>query len=171
MADVESNFLEFEAEFKGLIDGFNFTIPGKDQSLGRDLAAGAALMISDRSISEQGNAQGQPWDANERKYKAMKERKHGVYSVGVLTGQMLSLESMKGETTVEANEVVMVYGTNTEPTKFSTYGDLKPNEPTDREKAEWFADGGREFYELSEDDANNLIIEAAEALADYLENS
>lgn len=171
MADVETNFLEFEAEFKALIDGFDFTIPGKDQSLGRDLASSAALMISDRSISEQGNAQGSPWAPNAPKYAKMKQDKHGVYNVGILTGQMLSLESMKGETTVEANEVAMIYGTNTEPAKFATYGTLKDDEPTDREKAEWFADGGREFYELSEDDANNLIIEAAEALADYLENS
>jgi hypothetical protein len=171
MADVESNILEFEAEFKDLIDGFVFTLPGKDQSLGRDLAASAAMGISDRSIATQADAQGQPWRENEDKYRKMKERKHGVYNVGVLTGQMLSLESMKGETTVEPDEVLMVYGTGEPPTRFSTYGELRDDEPDDRQKAAWFADSGREFFELNDDDAARIYGEVAEALVDYLEKA
>lgn len=170
MADeTTSNILEFEAEFRELIDGFNFSLPGKDQSLGRDLAGIAAAGIVDRSVSEQAGPNFQAWRPNNPKYTARKLKEFGVDLIGFRTGQMLSLESVMGETTVGDNEVVMRYGTNTPATRSSTgQGKLKDDEPTDREKAEWFSDGGREFYELDDADAEAIFDAAIKALEDYL---
>lgn len=170
MADqTDSNFLEFEAAFRELMDGFSFQIPGKDQSLGRDLAGIAAQGIVDRSVTEQAGPNFQGWRANDPKYTARKQKEFGVDLIGVRTGQMLSLESVMGQTTVGDDEVEMKYGTNTPASRSSTgMGKLKADEPTDTQKAGWFTDGGREFYELGDVDAEAIYDAATKALEDYL---
>lgn len=166
--DVSSNILEWSAEFRELMEGFDLTIPGKDQSLGRDLAGLAAQGIIDRSINEQTDANFQSWRQLERTYKARKLKKFGVDLIGVRSGQMLSLESVMGDTEVSANDVTMRYGTGTAPTSSSSGGELDDDEPTDTQKAEWFTEGGREFYEIDSVDAEAIYDEVAKALEDYL---
>lgn len=166
--DVTSNILEWSSEFRELMDMFTFDLPGKDQSIGRDLAGLAAQAIIDRSISQQSDPKLVKWRENSEEWTEFKRKNHGVTDIGVLTGQMLSLESMMGDTSVGENEVTMIYGTGTQPTKYATYGEITGDEPTDREKASWFTEGGREFYELNETDAEAIYDEVAKALEDYL---
>ena len=166
--DVTTNILEHEAEFRRLIDAFDFTSPGKDASLGKDLAVAVANGIVERTTVDQLGSSGSPLKALSTAYKARKVKDHGVGLIGVRTGQMLSLESVLGDVTITADEVTLAYGTGEAPTKFATHGDLKPNEPTDREKADWFGSGGREFYAIDEAIAEAAAELAREALQDYL---
>lgn len=169
MADDLTNFDQHTAWFRNLVDSFNFKLPGKDESVGKDMANLAAQRMTDRSEQQQGGPDGNIWLANEPKYAAWKRKKYDVHAVGVLTGQMLSHESMLGAVTVDAEEVTMRYGTGEPATRFrggETY-DVE-NPPTDRQKAEWFEDGGRKFYGLDERISDELAKTAGEALDEYL---
>ncbi len=170
MATVTSNLVEYQPAFAALINDFNLTVPGKDQSLGRDMATEACLAIVERSVADQQDATGGTFKATSPKYTASKLRKFSVDLVGVRSGQMLSLESVKGEITVEPEVVTIKYGTGEVATRSSTGGQLRSNEPTDRQKADWFTQGGRPFFGLLEADHDRVQGVARAALAEYLEN-
>lgn len=169
MSDDRINFDQHVAWFKDLVDGFNFKLPGKDESVGKDLANLAAQRMTDRSEQQQGGPAGDIWLANEPRYAAWKAKKHNVHAVGVLTGQMLSHESMLGTLDVQSEEVTMKYGTG-DPAKRFRGGESYDveNPPTDRQKAQWFEEGGRKFYGLDENISTELANLAGEALDEYL---
>lgn len=167
--DVESNILEYEREFIEFVDGFDFTLSVGNKLLGKELAAEASIAIRERTVVEQQEASGAPLKPLNPKYKARKLKKHSVDKIGVLTGQMLSEESMRGKVTIEPTEVSIAYGTGTKPTRFATYGTITGKEPTDREKAEYFTDSGRPFFELDDAIEEKLREVAQEALDEYVE--
>lgn len=166
----------------------NFDHSVGNMSLGKRMAEKTAEMIQSRSIQLQKGAT-QQWDPNKEPYKSWKERKYNVFDLaGVRTGQMLSQESLRGETTVHPTEVEMVYGTG-DPPKSSATGHITDQDKkvTDRQKAEWFTDGrsgtrgrnakgqftagpasgsvpGRPFYELDDDIADEVFKIVDEAL-------
>jgi hypothetical protein len=165
-----SNIDEIERWFDQIIASINFTLPGKDQSLGRDLVGVVANGIIDRSVPDAKGPDGNPWAENHDPYKAWKAKEYDAFQPGILTGQMLSLESIKGETTINPDSVEMKYGTDT-PASGSRNGKAPPDAkepPTDRQKAEWFHDRGNEFYGLDEAIAADCVDECAEGLADYI---
>jgi hypothetical protein len=132
------------------VDTFDFTLPGRDQSLGRDLAVRAAAGIADRS-NRGLDADGQPFKPNEKRYAYRKLQRYGVDRPGELGGQMLSLTSLLGRPEVTRDAVVMRYGTGERPPANSRSGvPLRPWETkaTDADKARHFTDSGRRFYEL-----------------------
>lgn len=159
-----SNIDEVESWEKDLIDSFDFTRPGEDQSLGRDMAADVATGIIDRTTAEQRDATGSPLKPNEPKYAKRKAEKYGAHQPLVRTGQLLSLQSVKGEVTVSPDEIVMRYGTGDAPSRSSTgYISDADRAVTDRQKAEWNSDE-RPFYAM--DDA--IIDAVAQRAADEL---
>jgi hypothetical protein len=111
-----------------LADGIDFT----ERGLGQEVLDVGAVGIAERSLGRQSWPDGRPWEANEPRYAASK----GNRPIGVLTGEMLSLEQLKGTREITPRRAVAVYGTTQDA----------------RDKGEWFTTGGRNsvprgFYE------------------------
>jgi hypothetical protein len=78
---------------------------------------------------------------------------------------------MMGQPNISADKIEMVYGTGSLPPEKARNGEsLYPSErkATDREKAQYFTEGGRRFYEFDDDDAEAVMEKAAEAMDEYL---
>jgi hypothetical protein len=167
---VESNAQEIERIMMELVAGFNFTVKGKDSSLGKDLAGLAAEGIVDRSVPDAIAPDGSAWPANEERYAKRKAGKYDAHQPGQRTGQMLSKESVMGETVVGADVVEMRYGTATPPTSAANGTELTQEDMdiTDIEKAFFFSKE-RPFYGLDQNIADTLGAEAGEALGEYLD--
>jgi hypothetical protein len=139
-----SNLDEVVRQIDALVHTLDFDHSVGNMSLGKRMAEKTAEMIQSRSIQFQKGAEKQ-WEPNKEPYKTWKERKYNVFDLaGVRTGQMLSQESLRGETTIHPTEVEMVYGTGEPPTGrrppgTSTDADRKV---TDRQKAEVVHRGG-----------------------------
>jgi hypothetical protein len=170
MASVSSNIDEVAAALDALIDGFDFTRPGKDQSLGRDMAGVAARGIIDRSVPGCKAPDGSDWAENEEHYADAKRAKYDADQAGIRTGQMLSLRSVLGEVTVTRDQVVMRYGTGEAPKSAANGAELTDSDKarTDREKAGYFTEKVGEFYGLDATIAGELTAEARDALHSYL---
>jgi hypothetical protein len=169
---------EVTALIEAAVRTFDFTLPGKSQSLGRDLAVRAATGICDRS--NQGlDPDGNPWPPNSDTpfhgmpgYATYKYQRYSVDRPGELGGQMLSLLSVLGTPSVSADTVEMTYGTGSPPqrTTSRTGVAMKPSElkATDVEKADWFFEGGREFFAFDDEIAESVVELCGEALDEYL---
>lgn len=180
MADptLDSNIDEIGSWLDQLVDTYNFTRPGTDQSLGRDLAGVVAQGIQDRTVADQTDANGGPLKPNEPKYAKWKAKRFDAHQPLVRGGQMLSLQSLIGEVEVTADEVIMHYGTGDEEPLVSSTGAVMPRTihkqigavepaPTDREKAEWNSDD-RPFYALDDKIGEAVRDAAAAALGEHL---
>lgn len=168
---MTSNAADIVRQLDGVADSLDFDHSVGNMSLGKRMAEATADAIEVRSVVYQKGATAQ-WEPNKSPYREWKEEKYNVYALaGVRTGQMLSLESLRGETTVTAREVEMVYGTDTAPTHSasSSYFSDADGKVTDRQKAGWFTEGGRyqaarPFYELDEDIAAAVFGIVSEAV-------
>ena len=172
MAKLESNLSAVVAEIDRLVQSFDFTIPGKDQSLGRDLAGVVAMGIRDRSVPGRKAPDGSTWDDNEPRYAAKKRAKYDADQPNVRTGQMLSLESLKGRTAISADDVTMEYGTDTPAASALNGTTLTKGDTavTDVEKAGYCSER-RPFYGLDDTIGDAVRTAAAEALGDYLRDA
>lgn len=156
---------------------FNFSLPGKDRNLGRDLAHVFAASISERSASESRGADGsEKWPANKRRYAKMKADHYGwpEEKPNYRTGQMLSHASLFGRTKVKDQLVELIYGRQEPPEECYSPFDLrteamkKADESiTDVEKAE-YASTERPFFEVDDDVEADVIEAADEALDEYI---
>jgi hypothetical protein len=169
MVKLQSNLGEIDAWMKQLVDSFNFQRPGKDQSLGRDIAGAIANGIRDRSVPDAMGPDGDKWDDNEESYAAEKRQKYDADQPNVRTGQMLSLQSLMGRTTVEPELVEMRYGVDEPPSSAFNGTELTEGDKavTDIQKAEWCS-VTRPFYALDEEIKAAARAEAGEALNDHL---
>jgi hypothetical protein len=174
-----SNISDVMSNLKGVIDGFNFTVKGADQSLGRDVAKLIVKRIADRSLSDQGPAGGGEWPKNAPAYAAYKEKRYGVPdpAPNVRTGQMLSAKSLMGTTIVEAYLITMRYGVGEPPDRTGTGVPLAKADTkrTDIEKA-YYAHTGqskkkikRPFYEVDEADGIAVVELCQKNLNAYIE--
>lgn len=147
--------------------GFDKTIEGR--SIGQDCVGVVADGIAARSIDAQGSPDGS-WPANEPKYKEWKRDKYGSDLVGVRTGQMLSIESLKGGSIITTHDVEMQYGTGLPPTRSyaSAYFDPRTDGSiSDIEKAFLFSKR-RPFYVLDDAIADGVLARLESAVAQYL---
>lgn len=183
----ESNIGEIVAWVGQFVASFNFTRPGVDQSLGRDLCHEVAGQIAIRAATESRGADQGRWDPNERKYREWKARTYGwdEDKPNYRTGQMLSHASLLGTPAVDPDRVLMYYGTGEPPPGDTTWSPRDDRTRDDREadelvtdvdKAEWTTMGGknrpaRPFYQVDETIRDRVIEVAGEALADYLSQS
>lgn len=155
-------------DLDALVAGIDFSMPGRDQALGRDLAGVIAQGIVDRTVAEQRSVDGGVLKANVPQYRAWKAAKYGSYQPLVRTGQMTSFPSVLGEVTIVSSDVRMRYGTGSAPTSSSTgYLSDSDRAVTDRDKAGYVSDD-RPFYGLDDRIADAVIEAAGDALDDYL---
>ena len=147
-------FINFDADRVGelvmeVIDTFDFTLPGRDQSLGRDLCIQAASDMEVRG-NDGKDVAGNAFKPNEEEYAAYKDEKYGVDRPGELGGQMLSLLSLLGNPVIEKDKILMTYGLGVPPSKnTSRTGVLMLDQEltaTDVEKAEYMVERGNLFY-------------------------
>jgi hypothetical protein len=169
MATATSNVDAVLADLKAIVHGFDFERVVEDKTLGEDLAGIIADGIAARSIDEERGAT-VGWDANAPDYADWKEKKYNVRKPNVRTGQMLSIQSLLGMTTVSTHEVQMLYGLGEAPTRSSASDYFNPKTDgsiTDIEKA-YFCSATRPFYELDDTIANAVFDRIEQALTQYL---
>ena len=170
-ADIQHNIDDIERWLTELAAGFNFTMRGEDQSLGRDLAGVVAQGIIDRTIAHQQDATGGGLKALSEAYRKRKLKEYGLDDILFRTGQMLSLESVLGDLSLSPEEVQMTYGTGDPPARGAgPMGKIsdQDKEVTDREKAAFAHESDRPFYGLDTTIADDVAKAAAEALGSYL---
>jgi hypothetical protein len=165
---------------------FNFTRPGLDQSLGRDMAMAQIQRILDRCAQFVG-PDGTPWEENSdtptpwmpNGYKQWKADHYGWDHPNYRTGQMLSKASMAGNIEITADEVKIGYGLGLPPRAgYSPTGHCSDEDRavTDREKAEWAHmetrhRRARPFFGVGEGDAEAVQKVAFENLSTYLDSA
>ncbi len=180
-----SNIDQVVAYLKGFLDGWDFTRPGVDQSVGRDVKNTVVECIEERSALHQA-PDGSTWPPNSTKepplggYKGYKERKYGwPDNPNMRTAQMLSKTSLGAASTITKDEVLVAYGTNQPPDRSyapTGYMSKADKKPTDLQKAEWAHSGGkhgvkRPFYGLGEGDAEAITDVCRDALHEYIRTS
>ncbi|WP_422932029.1 hypothetical protein [Singulisphaera sp. PoT] len=167
-----SNIDEIGQWLRDLVATVDFTMPGQNASLGKDMADAVALGIQERSVPDAKSADGGTWAANASKYADYKRRRYKTDQPGLRSGQMLSLQSLLGVPQVSPDEVVMQYGIGQAPQRAATGVPLTKSdqEITDIEKAYFFSKD-RPFYELDEDIADECVKLAGEALDEHLKNA
>lgn len=166
----DSNIDEIEALFDRFDEAIDFTRPGEEGSLGKDLLKSQGLRILDRAQAEQGS-EGE-WEANRGEYKKRKDKKS--LPVGRGLGEddedrMLSQLNVMGEQDVTATEATMKFG-QTEKA---------------RSKGDWFSNGSegedgkrsgaknqprRDFYAITSEDEDAIIEQSAEAVGEWLQS-
>jgi len=180
---ASSNIDQVVAWLEQFVADFDFTRPGVDQNLGRDIANVVVERIQDRS-QQQLDPDGSPWPENSTKpspwmpngYKAWKEERYGWSQPGYRTGQMLGITALKGQTEIEQKKVTLRYGWGAQthqsfaPTGYLSKQDEKR---TDREKAEYAHTGGkhgivRRFYAIGQGDAEAALEVGQGNLNDYI---
>jgi hypothetical protein len=169
--------------FDQFLDSFEFTRPGRDQSLGRDIANELVDSIDGRN-SQRVDPDGAAWPPNSTKeppkggYKGWKKRKYGLDDEpNVRTGQMVSRLSLYGRTKIEPKLVTLVYGIDAPPDSSAAptgYISNADKSTTDVRKA-YYAHTGqgphgtkRRFYEATNEDAVKLAELVQENLNDYI---
>lgn len=161
------------------VHGFNFLRPGLDQNMGRDLCHIIAGRIATRAATESRGADEMRWDAVSSKRKEVKAKAYGWNESdgkpNYATGQMLSHASLFGAPRVSEQVVDMVYGTDTPPAR--TYSPIDnrtdsqrqaDEQVTDREKAAYAHEMGRDFYEVDDEIEAAVIEEAQQHLDVYI---
>lgn len=162
-------FAEYINKLKALIETYDFTRPGRDQSLGRDAANKVAELILDRSVRDQGGPDG-TWPANKDTYTRRKERLYHVNLIGFRTGQMISLPSLLGHVDIGRHNVTLTYGTGTAPSSSmsSPYISESDKQISDTKKAEYFTARKGRFYALDETISDALRELFAEDLDKFI---
>ncbi len=172
-----SNIEQVTRWLEGWLDSFDFTRPGREQSLGRDVANKVVERIAERAVNDRKGAESE-WDANTEEVAKQKAAHYGVgdHAPNERTGQMTSPTSLYGRTSIEAKQITMVYGTGQPPTRCATGAELKESDKqrTDVEKA-YYAHTGqsvhkikRPFYEVNQDDAVAVVGLCQENLNGYI---
>ena len=147
------------------VDEIDFTRKGKEESLGRDCADLIVEEIQTAGLTEHSGAD-EYWLANEPRYAAWKARKYGLgldNAPNVRTGQMLSQNSLYGQTTIGPKEVLLRYGTGDPPDRSYTpngYLSDADKKVTDIQKAEWAHTAHmRPFYAISDVASQAVVAE------------
>jgi hypothetical protein len=181
---------EVEHWLQEFVKGFNFERPGKDRSLGLDIAN---VVIRGPHLDGFGGIMGRAaehkdWEGNEwppnstreppkSGYKGWKERKYGwADEPNRRTNQMLSALSLGAKTTVAKDLVEIRPGLDQppsdsrSPTGFINKQDKKV---TDTQKMQFAHVSSknrpaRPFYGVNDEDARNVSEAAQEALNEYL---
>lgn len=181
-----SNAAHVQAWLEHWLAGVNFTRPGADQSLGRDIALKVVDRIATRGTVDKSGADGE-WPKNAPAYAAYKAKRYGITDApNIRTGQMLSQQSLYGRTRIEEKEITMVYGVNAPPDRTGTGVPLSESDKqvTDVEKA-YFAHSGsgtgrnskgqfsantkRSFYAANREDAIAVVELAQANINEYIE--
>jgi hypothetical protein len=183
--DSDYNLPAVQRYLEDFSDGFGFDLPGRDQTLGRDIvglllrgraagsaeATGSVWDVGMLARARRGRSpDGSPWPSGDDAYRAKKRQQYGWDDPNYRTGHMLSEESMRGRTTVEQHEINLVYGTgqhasrSVSPTQHMSAADRKL---TDIQKAQ-LAYETRDFWGLSDNDEEAVFDECQDAMDNYI---
>lgn len=169
----KSNVDEVNAWLLDVVDSFGFELALENETLGEDCAHIIAEEIAVRGGDSRG-AEGY-WLSNTEPYRTRKRAKYGVDKPNIRTGQMLSIESLLGQTTVTNDSVIMLYGTGQAPVRSYASNYFNANSDgaiTDIEKAYFCSVAhARPFYELDDDIANKVFEHIEATLSEYLARS
>jgi hypothetical protein len=179
-----SNIDRVVAWLRGFVDSFDFSRPGKDQSLGRDVAN---VIVRGPQLDDTGGIlgrctdgvgpEGTPWPANADSTVAQKQRLYGHEEVNRRTGQMLSQASLLGRTEVAGEIVTLRYGTGSAPSGSAAptgYISEQDKAVTDMQKAQWAHTWQsrrgvlRPFYGMGQGDTEAVVAVCQENLDDYI---
>jgi hypothetical protein len=184
-----TNISKVVAWLDQFVDGFDFTRPGKGQSLGRDVKSKAVQLIHDSSLIDR-TGFGTAWQPNSEAptkwhpqgYRRWKEENYGTDEPNSRTGQMLSKELLWGRTKNEAKQVTLTYDTDKPPSR-ATFGSPDPKllardqKVTDTFKA-YLAHTGqsrkqivRPFYQLIDEDGIAIADLCQENLNQYIRDT
>lgn len=105
---ADATFEKAQDVLHRLADGIDLTGNG----LGEDLLDVIVEGIVERSLGEQAAPSGAAWAPNKEPY-ASSRRKRGK-PIGVLTGDMLSLQQVRGTREITPTLALMTYGTSSE---------------------------------------------------------
>lgn len=174
---VTSNVDEIAEWLRSLGDCLDFTRPGIEGSVGKDMLIGQAYRIDERCSREEGPTEA--WAENQGKYAKKKDTLHLPVGIGIAPPseeRMLSILNLKGEQIITAKEATMIYGA-----AGSASG---PDDPSPRNKAAWFTNGSegadgersgaknqpdRPFYEYTEDDVEASVDIAVDAIDRFID--
>jgi hypothetical protein len=161
------------------INTFGFTSTYEGRALGMLLVGQTVEGIQHRSIEKQCDGSGNKWPLNSERTRRRKYRQWGEALVNKDTGQMLSVESLRGKVTVTQYLIRIEYGTG----KVFEEADRLPKmdriridggyakEPvTDEDKAFYAHQQGRDFYELDQEICDDNFAMFRGALAAHLAN-
>lgn len=175
---AHSNLPQVIAWLDAFAESFDFTRPGVDQSLGRDLVNAVCEGIHDRSVTLRKGADADWPDLSDTPhggrpgYRTWKRDKYGIDNEpNSRTGQMLSINSLRGRTQYQPKEILIVYGVDAPPTSSAApTGYLSPadQEVTDVEKAGFAAEKGRSFFELDDTIEAGALQVASDNLTQYI---
>ncbi|WP_165251178.1 hypothetical protein [Paludisphaera soli] len=172
----DSNVDSLAARIKALIDSFDFTRPGIEQSMGEDAAHAVAEDIASSAAELQEEPTGGGFPSNEPGYARRKAEKYGVGdpAYGFRTGQTFSLESLLGDVRVGSDEVEMQYGTGRPPERSGASGYISEADKavTDREKMGFLTAGANPIhpYEIGPYAREAVREIMAEGLRKHLES-
>lgn len=150
MAGIKSNFREVARAIETLATPLHMKRRVRGgPPLGEVLVEVVALGILRRTLVDQVDARGKSFAALNEKYLRWKIGQGFSQLKNVRTGRMISLDELKGQTTIQGDLVTMTYGRS---------------EAT-RQLAEWATEGRRgkagrrpprPFYDLSKDDEKKI---------------
>lgn len=178
-----TNIDQVVAWLEGFVQSFDFTRPGVDQSLGRDIVNEVCGGILTRSVTERAGADGYwpsvsdtphpPWPS----YRAAKRDRYGIDDEpNSRTGQMLSMTSLRGRTTYAPTEIQITYGTGQPPSSSAAptgYLSAADQAVTDVQKAQWATEGTdtappRPFFQLDDTIEAGVFQVVADNLRQYI---
>lgn len=173
------------AKIVAQIATFGFTSTHEGRALGELLVDETVEGIVKRSRERQCDGEGNYWPPNTRKRIRAKARRNGECLTNFDTGQMLSVESLKGTVTITQYLVTIAYGTGEvgkQPTREAARYAYARNVDTvaayvaaeavtDDDKAFYAAQQHRAFYQLDETiKATNFAV-FTDALGAHMKNT
>jgi len=159
MATVKSNYPEIARGMDELRGAFNMHSRGRYRTLGDDLLDVLAQAIFDQTVNYQRDPDNTHFRPLAPSTLARKRRLGYPDTIGVETGEMLSMPQLTGQRTITPRMASVVYGEN----------------ESARQKAEWFQEGrkgkqpARRFFEINplfEKDMETLIDEVLDLAVD-----
>jgi hypothetical protein len=168
-AAVAASVAQVDAWLNSWIDTVDMELPGRGQSLGRDIIGTVASGMQKRASQDQTDAEGTPWQPNAEPYATRKEKLYGWVLANYRTGQTFSLVNLIGTSSATKDEVTMRGGVDSppassvSPTGFLSDADKKVS---GRDKLQWAHEASktrpaRPGYAL-DDDIVEAVVEACE---------
>jgi len=159
------------------IQSFGFRSTHEGRALGEIIVEEIAEGIAIRSTEQQMSPSAGTWPENSdnpagKGYRSRKKKKYGTDLVNERTGQMLSIQALKGEVKISDRLIEMRYGSATCPQSAKNGATLTNQDATtmDIVKAFYAERQGRGFYELDQDITDKTFNSTSEALGQHLAN-
>lgn len=149
----DDEYAEAEAAFEDLFSTFGFTARASGGlSLG-DECAGIVVESIAADAADGVGAEGQTFPENSAKYRERKQKRYGWTDPGRRTGQMLSIQSLKGSIVVDDHSVEMTYGTGEPPNKSTSptgYLSKSDEAVSDRDKLGYVSESFGDVYAMNQ---------------------